>query len=73
MRSGGGRHFGDGVGGHEHVDLYEVGSAGVGHADGDSGQLLAGVHFRPEFQGSVEVSGHVERGGFDPHAHVIGA
>ncbi len=68
-----GRHFGDGVGSHEQVDLDEIGSAGIGDTHGYSGQPLAVVHFRPEFQGSVEVSGHVQRGRFHAHAHMISA
>lgn len=28
------RHFGDGVSGHEHVDLDEIGSAGIGDSHG---------------------------------------
>lgn len=71
--SSGGRHFGDGVGGHEHVDFDEVSSAGIGDSHGNSGQPLPVVHPCPEFENAVEVSGHVERGRFHPHAHMIGA
>ena len=45
------RHFGDGVGGHEHVDLDAVGSVAIGDAHSyPLPEPLVVVHFRPEFQ-----------------------
>ena len=67
------RRFGDGVGGHEHVDFDEVGSAGIGNAHGYPGQPLSVVHFDPKLLSCIKIPGHVERGRFHPHAHMIGA